>query len=611
MKIFIGWSGDLSESVALVLREWIAVVLPFAQPFVSSEDIAKGSRWAVELSAELDTSDCSIFCLTPGNTQAPWLNFEAGAASKPVVTSDNVQTHRHDPQTRKSSKRGERKKVHPFLLGLGKKDLVGPLSQFQTTAFARDDMQRLAQAINEQAGAASIPKERLDRYFKVCWPYLDQRLADLMAPSPSISGRIPRTALAQDRRLPGEVFAAELLRRPIRIEKQPANRTVIHIDRGGVIEAVISSEGKRLLCEEFVTPKQEVLRRQDADCQRFLLDSAARDSKALELSTLPLRWASGGILSVVNHKGRTWIPLFFRDIRPYGWNVAMGSSERYFDDRGNSVGKLEDELNNPAHFIAREFLEETLILDKAPAPGQNTSRPVLLPSWHGATENERPFQITAKHLSLRDDYDHLRISPYGSRSIRAFPVPTKMSAQVAIDEGRPNVLTDVLVCLNLLELGIEVVKVISYNLEDDDYLLDGEVLELEPPELTRMPAALISVDYLESAFSNKENWTYTAGPQASAHVLKPLSEQDIRIFEWDICQRLKIVRGEKKGKGTELKRYLDWYDKFHANFFDQQDQPYAKNPSRLFTPATAKILSLYFDGLLPKGVLNGGGTTPA
>ena len=161
MKIFISWSGELSHSVALVLREWIPVVLPFAQAWVSSEDIAKGSRWGAELAAELDTTNCGIICLTPDNIQEPWLNFEAGALSKTV----------------------DRAQVHPFLLSLPRKDLVGPLSQFQATEFAPNDIQKLVGAINEQAGVASLPKEQLDRNFQTCWPDLNQRLSPLLAQS--------------------------------------------------------------------------------------------------------------------------------------------------------------------------------------------------------------------------------------------------------------------------------------------------------------------------------------------------------------------------------------------------------------------------------------------
>ena len=146
-----------------------------------------------------------------------------------------------------------------------------------------------------------------------------------------------------------------------------------------------------------------------------------------------------------------------------------------------------------------------------------------------------------------------------------------------------------------MELGIEVVKVITYDLDDDNYLLDGEILEFTPKELTRMPVGLISVSYLQSVFgTEKADLTYTLGPQPSVRVRKPIPQEDIHIFDWDILQRLAIIRGDKDPIGTALRRYLDWYDKFGPNFLDEQDRPWAGNPSRLFTPATVKLLNLCF-----------------
>jgi hypothetical protein len=175
MKIFVSWSGETSHSVALVLRDWIAVVLPYAQAWFSSEDISKGSRWGVELAAELETTNCGIICLTPDNLAEPWLNFEAGALSKTV----------------------ERAQVHPFLLGLRSGDLAGPLSQFQTTEFTRDDVQKLVRAINAGAGGAAIATDRLDRNFQICWPDLDQRIAPhfTVLTISRMGSRVPRRRL--------------------------------------------------------------------------------------------------------------------------------------------------------------------------------------------------------------------------------------------------------------------------------------------------------------------------------------------------------------------------------------------------------------------------------
>lgn len=432
-------------------------------------------------------------------------------------------------------------------------------------------------------------------------PKLKEILRRFLQQGPhSMSGVVRLKALAASKRLPGEVFAAELLRQPVRIEKESETHTVIEINRTGVAKAVISTEGKKLLCDKYVTPRQKILRQQDLDYQQFLLDPSLLGSKTIEVDELPLRWASGGVVSVVTHRDRKWIPLFFRDIRPYGWNISLGASERYFDEKGRLLQELDEELENPSRFIAREFLEETLVLDKAPDPGANTSRPFALPFWFGSVAEEKQLQFSAEHLRMRKEYDDLRIFPDENKRLRASSLSTTMNIQITRDDSTPHALTDVIACLNLLELGIEVVKVVSYKLNKDDYLLDGEILDLDPKELTRMPMALISCGYLRSAFANQQNWIYTSGPQPSLRALQKLPEEDIRIFEWDVLQRLSIVRDEKRGIGTEFQRYLNWYDKFHANFFDENDRLYTSNPSRLFTPATAKILSLCFRQINPE-----------
>lgn len=89
MKVFISWSGDYSGKIAIALREWLpSVIQSLEQPYVSSEDIAKGSRWNAEVTKELENSCFGIICLTPENLIAPWLHFEAGALSKII---DNLK----------------------------------------------------------------------------------------------------------------------------------------------------------------------------------------------------------------------------------------------------------------------------------------------------------------------------------------------------------------------------------------------------------------------------------------------------------------------------------------------------------------------------------------
>ena len=82
MKVFISWSGDLSQRVGLLLRDILPMILNGVEVFMSKHDMGSGTRWNEELSSELGQSDFGILVLTPRNLTSPWLLFEAGAISK-------------------------------------------------------------------------------------------------------------------------------------------------------------------------------------------------------------------------------------------------------------------------------------------------------------------------------------------------------------------------------------------------------------------------------------------------------------------------------------------------------------------------------------------------
>ncbi|MCK1284356.1 toll/interleukin-1 receptor domain-containing protein [Bradyrhizobium sp. 44] len=54
-------------------------------PYMSSEDIEKGTHWSSSIRHELDSTSFGILILTPENTESPWLHFEAGAIAKSVI----------------------------------------------------------------------------------------------------------------------------------------------------------------------------------------------------------------------------------------------------------------------------------------------------------------------------------------------------------------------------------------------------------------------------------------------------------------------------------------------------------------------------------------------
>lgn len=154
MKVFISWSKPKSHEVALILRDWLPSVIQSLEPFVSSEEIDKGTRWGTEIAEELEKCSLGILCVTEENLQEPWLMFEAGALSKKIRNSF----------------------VCPFLLGVQRSDVKGPLVQFQSTVFEKEDVGKLLSTINSACGESGISTSILDKAFEVWWPSLKEQL---------------------------------------------------------------------------------------------------------------------------------------------------------------------------------------------------------------------------------------------------------------------------------------------------------------------------------------------------------------------------------------------------------------------------------------------------
>jgi hypothetical protein len=153
MKIFISWSGPFSQHAAQCLREWLPYIFQDIEPFVSTEDIKKGSRWRLELATQLATTHFGIVCLSSGHTDTPWLMFEAGALSKSLEATAAVST---------------------LLFGVLKSsDIKGPLADFQHTNFEKEDFYRLVKRINE-VQPSKRPEGTLRTVFDKFWGDLEK-----------------------------------------------------------------------------------------------------------------------------------------------------------------------------------------------------------------------------------------------------------------------------------------------------------------------------------------------------------------------------------------------------------------------------------------------------
>ena len=159
MKVFLSWSGTLSHRVACVFREWLPSVIQSVKPYVSSEDIDKGTRWSTDIAGELEAAHYGIICVTRENLVAPWVSFEAGALSKTIDKSN----------------------VTPFLFNIRRSEVQGPLLQFQSVIYEKEEVFKLIKSINNRLDEPlKLSDAHLDKTFKVWWPQLDSALGDLM-----------------------------------------------------------------------------------------------------------------------------------------------------------------------------------------------------------------------------------------------------------------------------------------------------------------------------------------------------------------------------------------------------------------------------------------------
>jgi len=157
MEVFISWSGRRSEAAAKAVKDWLPYLINDVEPWLSSSDIDKGSRWSSEIAAHLDSAKVGIICVTPANLHEDWLLFEAGALAKKVA----------------------KPYVCPLLVGLKPADLKEPLAQFQATTIERDDFFRLVVTLNQALEAEALPAAHLETAFKHWWPELEAKFRSL------------------------------------------------------------------------------------------------------------------------------------------------------------------------------------------------------------------------------------------------------------------------------------------------------------------------------------------------------------------------------------------------------------------------------------------------
>lgn len=221
MKVFISWSGQRSAAVADALRYWLQKVIQALEPWMSADDIEKGTRWRSGLASELEQSSVGIICLTRENLDSTWIHFEAGALSKQQQNTF----------------------VCTFLFDLEPTDVREPLAQFQATRATKDDLRKLIFTINNTLGDSKLQEAELGETFEVWWPRLEHRLNTIPAQtSESVE------PIRQDREILEEIL--ELVRVQSR-DRDKVQKEIAMLDQGLVSGATLTRRTVRLLANQY------------------------------------------------------------------------------------------------------------------------------------------------------------------------------------------------------------------------------------------------------------------------------------------------------------------------------------------------------------------------
>ncbi|WP_433344316.1 ribosomal protein L7/L12 [Micromonospora sp. CA-111912] len=210
MEVFISWSGSRSNQLARALRDWLPEVIQQVNPWMSTEDIAKGQRWLAEIGTRLQKGSQGIICVTAENMASPWLNFEAGALAKSLTEA----------------------RVRPILLNIEPADVTGPIAQFQATISTdSEDMLRLISSINETC-ATPLSAGRLQKAFHRSW-------VEFSAAVDAIS-KSPESSIAPEIRDTDDVLREVLegVRELLRVRPQDAYSVVLESYAKNKIQAI-------------------------------------------------------------------------------------------------------------------------------------------------------------------------------------------------------------------------------------------------------------------------------------------------------------------------------------------------------------------------------------
>lgn len=383
--------------------------------------------------------------------------------------------------------------------------------------------------------------------------------------------------------------------RCLRFEEGGKTKYCLEIDLNGQSYGIYNSGGKKYIEDKFCTPQYRTLS-EDISLSMHKFTTSKQSNRFEFDDKMVYRWASGGVLPIAKWKGQKWFVLLFRDIEPIGWNIPNGASET--DKEYTEIDKL----------IFREFAEEIILLDKEPL--RNDGIPAIHKCFRFPFGMNRPLEscdtFTKKQMALRYDHDNLKIETGNGPKLKQLETPFSLDLSYFDNSSMENIhskIDDIIFSINPNEFGIEILRVLEFEMNDNDYIIDGEVWELGSI-LVRQPIMLLSCDYVKKIYekSGEIGRHINDKPYADCKKMESIPANNYKIFDKDIelrKQRIeKLIFDSTYNHTNEIKRCKSWLKNFEKLFYDLENGKKDitredHNPLTNLCPVTWKSLEIF------------------
>ena len=223
--------------------------------------------------------------------------------------------------------------------------------------------------------------------------------------------------------------------------------------------------------------------------------------------------------------------------------------------------------------------------------------------------------------NLRREHDNVNITDASSELI-VKPIAPKSRIRVTIKDGKRTdtlpPLTGMLFIINPLEFGIEIIQPVYFEMDDNDYIIDGEIWEVENA-LVRQPVVLISYEYLCQLYNNNKSLGKYVDDinnnSRDGKILERIPPEEYYVFAADVkLKEIRLNTLKTKGKNRKEQEFLEDWIKKYKNIFEEIGDKWGEEKPALegdryreiltLCPATWKSIELLCESGIDKNYLD-------